>query len=215
VTIAYTGSLPKVTTLSPLPGGTVGHPYSKKLAVTGGVAPYAWSQVSGSLPAGVSLSSGGTISGTPTATGIAHFTAKVTDANGLTASKAFALTVRARASLKIYLKHQRIFRHRRHGRYLIRVTNTGGAATHGITRVALGLPPGLVMVQAGRGAGWRCHKTRHTSWCTHRAAIGAHSSTTIVVTIWVNARAGRTLFATASVSPSDNFYTDKVIIRRH
>jgi hypothetical protein len=215
VTIVYAGSLPTIRTASPLPGATVRHAYSKKLAAAGGVTPYTWSVRSGGLPAGLSLSAGGTISGTPTAVGTAHFTVKLTDTNGVTASKAFALAVHTRANLKIYLKHRGIFRHHRRGAYLIRVTNTGGSATTATTGVLLGLPRGLVTVRGGRGTWWQCHKTRHTSSCSRGAAIGAHSSTVIRVTVKVNARAGRTLFATASVSPSDNFSTDKVIIRRH
>jgi hypothetical protein len=215
VTIVYTGSLPTITTATPLPGATVQHSYSKKLAAAGGVTPYTWSVKSGGLPAGLSLSTGGTISGTPTTVGTAHFTVKVTDANGATASKAFTLAVHTKANLKIYLKHRGIFRHHRRGTYLIRVTNTGGSATTATTGVLLGLPRGLVTVHGGRGTWWQCRKTRHTSSCSRSAAIRAHSSTTIIVTVKVTARAGRTLFATASVSPSDNFSTDKVIIRRH
>ena len=59
--------LPPVTiTTTSLPGGTVGTAYSATLATTNGVAPYTWALASGSLPAGVSLASNGTITGTPT-----------------------------------------------------------------------------------------------------------------------------------------------------
>jgi len=51
------------------------------------------------LPAGLSLgASSGKISGTPTTTGGSTFTIKVTDSNGLVASRAFSLTVKAAAS---------------------------------------------------------------------------------------------------------------------
>ncbi len=60
---------PTITTGSPLPAGTSGTPYSQQLAATGGtvVTPgvYTWSLTSGSLPPGISLSSGGLLSGTP------------------------------------------------------------------------------------------------------------------------------------------------------
>ena len=50
------------------------------LAATGGITPYSWSIVSGSLPTGLSLDSGtGEISGTPTAYGTSNFTVEVTD----------------------------------------------------------------------------------------------------------------------------------------
>jgi hypothetical protein len=69
-------------TTSSLPDGTVGTAYSQTLAATGGVTPYSWAVVSGSLPAGLSLnSSTGEISGTPTTSETANFTVEVTDSN--------------------------------------------------------------------------------------------------------------------------------------
>jgi hypothetical protein len=67
----------QITTTS-LAGGTVGQPYSASLTVTGGSAPYTWSISGGSLPAGLSLSNAGTISGSPTSSGTFNFTVKVT-----------------------------------------------------------------------------------------------------------------------------------------
>ncbi|MHC4714723.1 MAG: Ig domain-containing protein, partial [Planctomycetota bacterium] len=56
--------------------------YSETLAATGGVTPYSWSIVSGSLPTGLSLNSGtGEISGTPTTGGTSNFTVRATDSN--------------------------------------------------------------------------------------------------------------------------------------
>jgi len=66
-----------ITTTS-LPGGTVGQPYSATLSVSGGTAPYSWSISAGSLPAGLSLSNAGTVSGSPTSSGTFNFTIKVT-----------------------------------------------------------------------------------------------------------------------------------------
>ena len=81
-----------IATQSPLPAGTVGGPYSQALSATGGTPPYSWS-VSGSLPAGLTLSSGGTISGTPTAAGSSDFTVRVTDSLAQTATKPFSLII--------------------------------------------------------------------------------------------------------------------------
>ena len=62
--------------------GDVGVPFnSGPMTVTGGTAPYMFSIVSGTLPAGLTLNtSTGAVTGTPTAAGT--FTVKVTDANG-------------------------------------------------------------------------------------------------------------------------------------
>ena len=80
---------------SPLTAGTVGTPYAEAFVASGGSPGYTWAITAGSLPAGLSLSAAGVISGTPTATGTSNFTVQVTDSAGRTASKAFALTINA------------------------------------------------------------------------------------------------------------------------
>jgi hypothetical protein len=64
---------------SSLPSAVPDIPYHAHLSATGGAGNYSWSIVSGSLPAGLSLSSDGTISGTPTAAGNPSFTVQVSD----------------------------------------------------------------------------------------------------------------------------------------
>jgi hypothetical protein len=64
---------PVITTASPLPGGTVGAPYSATFAVTGGTPPFgAWTTPT--PPPGLSLSAAGVLSGTPTTAGTFSFT---------------------------------------------------------------------------------------------------------------------------------------------
>ncbi len=63
-----------------LPEGFLGKPYSAQLQASGGILPYTWNVVSGTLPAGISLSPSGMFSGTPTTVGISNFTVQVTDA---------------------------------------------------------------------------------------------------------------------------------------
>jgi uncharacterized repeat protein (TIGR03803 family) len=84
---------PVITTNSPLPNGAVGSTYSQALAATGGTAPYSWSLPSGGLPTGLTLSSSGVISGTPTSTGTASFVVQVASVNGQSSTKAFGLTI--------------------------------------------------------------------------------------------------------------------------
>jgi len=69
---------PSVSTTS-LPVGQVGVPYSTSLSATGGTGPYTWSIAGGSLPAGLTLSPAGTISGTPTSAGTPAASYLVTD----------------------------------------------------------------------------------------------------------------------------------------
>jgi hypothetical protein len=67
-------------TTNALPNGEVGSVYSQNMTATGGVAPYTWSVVSGSLPPGLTLDPAtGSISGTPTTTSNSTFTISADD----------------------------------------------------------------------------------------------------------------------------------------
>src|SRR5262245_4340336 len=68
-----------ISTTSPLPPGTQGTAYSQNFAATGGITPYTWSAAPGTLPAGLSLTNGGRLSGTPTASGTFNFSVSVAD----------------------------------------------------------------------------------------------------------------------------------------
>lgn len=80
---------------SSLTAGTVGISYSQTLAATGGTTPFTWSKKSGSLPAGLTLSTTGVISGTPTTTGTNTFTVQVKDKVAKTATKSLSITINA------------------------------------------------------------------------------------------------------------------------
>jgi len=89
----------KITTTS-LPNGTLNVVYAgATLKATGGVVPYTWSLAagSGSLPAGLSLSGSGTISGTPTGTttGVFPITVQVQDSEvpAMTQTAALSITI--------------------------------------------------------------------------------------------------------------------------
>jgi hypothetical protein len=91
--VASALSVLTVLTPSTLPAGAVGNTYAQALSASGGVPPYSWSLVSGTLPSGVSLSSMGAITGTPVGAGTLTFTARVTDAASASATQAFSLTI--------------------------------------------------------------------------------------------------------------------------
>jgi hypothetical protein len=82
-----------ITTAAALSQAVVNIAWSQTLAATGGTAPYTWSVVSGSLPAALSLSTGGVVSGTPTASGAYAFTARASDHAAGYAEQAFSLNV--------------------------------------------------------------------------------------------------------------------------
>ncbi len=92
ITINPAGALSLTGTL---PNATVGVAYSQNLNATGGKTPYTFSVTSGSLPAGLTLSASGTVSGTPTTPGASTFTVTVTDSSSTpeTATNSYTLLV--------------------------------------------------------------------------------------------------------------------------
>jgi hypothetical protein len=62
-----------------LPNGTQATAYSQTLTASGGTAPYTFVITAGALPAGLTLTSAGVLSGTPTASGSFTFTVTATD----------------------------------------------------------------------------------------------------------------------------------------
>ena len=78
---------------STLPPPVLGSPYSIQLSAAGSGGPFTWSLLNGSLPNGLTLSTAGLISGTPTAPGTFTFTLQVTDSLNNSTSVPFTLTV--------------------------------------------------------------------------------------------------------------------------
>ena len=88
-----TGVQPIEVTGGVLPDGITTASYSQTLQAQNGKPPYTWSLLGGALPQGLALSAAGTISGTPSRTGGAVFTARATDSSGGFASASFTVTV--------------------------------------------------------------------------------------------------------------------------
>lgn len=77
-----------------LPAFVLNQPASFQIEVWGGTTPYSFQLVDGAFPAGLSIDSGGLISGTPTQATYDHTVwIKVTDANGCHLTQAFAVYV--------------------------------------------------------------------------------------------------------------------------
>lgn len=94
VVAAPTVILPATT----LAQGQVRTGYNATIApATGGTAPYSYAVTAGALPAGVSLSASGTLSGTPSAFGTSNFTVTATDSSTgsgpYTATQSYTLSI--------------------------------------------------------------------------------------------------------------------------
>jgi len=136
-----------VITTTSLSNGTVGVAYSATLGATGGVSPYAWSVVSGSLPAGLTLNSQtGAISGTPTSAGTSTFTAQVADSQSPadSAAKTFSVTINAAPVSPLNITTTSLPDARRSKSYSQTLQATGGVQPYAWS-LAQGsnLPPGL------------------------------------------------------------------------
>lgn len=64
--------------------GVPGLAYKQLMVATGGLQPYTWTISAGSLPPGLTLTTDGVISGTPTTTGVSSFTVQVVDSQSPT-----------------------------------------------------------------------------------------------------------------------------------
>ena len=81
--------------------GLIGQSYSDYVTVRGGKSSYTWTNDSGTIPAGLSMSPSGSslyLKGTPSVAKTYTFRLKVKDANGKTATKDFTITIASPAT---------------------------------------------------------------------------------------------------------------------
>jgi len=91
LSLTVNGDAPSISTAS-LPPGIVGTPYSVTLAGSGSATPLVWSAPSG-LPGGLTLSTAGVLSGTPTSETSTSVLIRLTDNIGLTDEVALDLDI--------------------------------------------------------------------------------------------------------------------------
>jgi hypothetical protein len=137
--------------------GQVGAPYSSAMFVTGGLGPYTFSVVSGSLPPGLTLNPDtGAIKGTPTTAGTYSFTVRVADSTSYdggavgTITKSCSITISApptnpTATCISITAVQ--------GVAITPVTMTASGGVAPYTFTASGLPSGLTMSTTGTISG--------------------------------------------------------------
>lgn len=133
-----------ITSPASLPTGQTGTAYAATtITASGGATPYAFSATG--LPAGLTISAAGVVSGTPTATGDFGVTVTATDAAGATATRSFTVSVRAALSIASPASLS-------NGTVGVAWTATtvgaaGGTGPYAFS--ATGLPPGLTISGAG------------------------------------------------------------------
>jgi len=127
-----------------LPDLVAGTPFSQALSSTGGTAPYTYSLESGGLPVGVSLTSGGVVSGTPTQRGAFSFTVRSTDSLGAFVTKGYSDTVDP-PTLSIPASGTAI----QSAPFSQTLTVTGGVAPHAFLLETGTFPAGITISSAG------------------------------------------------------------------
>jgi hypothetical protein len=146
-----------VITLSPatLPTGRVGPAYSQPITGSGGTAPYVFTITSGTLPAGLTLTTAGVLAGTPTTAGTTSVTIRGTDANGCFASVTYSIVIAAAVSVcpVITLAPATLPAAVVGTAYSQTITGSGGTAPYVFTVTAGALPTGLTLTTAGLLAG--------------------------------------------------------------
>ena len=88
----FEGGAPTITTVNP-PAGKVAVPHLLALEASGGVSPYSWTLVSGTIPPGLALSAQGVLSGQPLLAGIYTFRVRVTGADTASSEADLSLTI--------------------------------------------------------------------------------------------------------------------------
>jgi hypothetical protein len=118
---------------------------TQSVTASGGQAGYAYAKTSGSLPTGLSFSSAGAFSGSPSAAGTFSFTITATDAHGYTGSQSYSLTPVAPTftfgptslpSATPYIAYSQT------------LTTSGGVSAYGYSETGT-LPSGITLSTAG------------------------------------------------------------------
>src|SRR5262245_49120880 len=152
--VVNNATCPSITinpTNSPLPAGTMGTPYSLSFTGTGGTTPYAFRITVGALPGGLTLSSGGNLTGTPTTAGAYNFNVRATDANGCVDEANYDLVINNPACpiITVNPTNPALPPGATGMSYRQTFSAVGGASPHSFTVSAGVLPPGSSLLSEG------------------------------------------------------------------
>jgi large repetitive protein len=148
------GTCPAIT-VNPatLPDGQVGTVYTQTLTAVGGVPPYSFAVTAGALPAGLTLSTAGVISGTPTGAATYDFTVTVTDVRGCTGSRAYSIVIAPTACPTISVDPPLLADGTVGVPYSAMLSASGGTGPYAFAVTSGTLPDGLGLSSAGALSG--------------------------------------------------------------
>ena len=168
---------PLVITTSTLPPGTAGIAYAATtLTATGGDPPYSWSAQG--LPAGLTLSASGALSGTPSAAGTYAIPFTVTDSKKATTTAKIVLVIQTNA---ISITTTALPNGTVGSPYSFTVLSSGGVGSN--KWAATNLPQGLTMSQSGALSGTPTTAGQFVTVVTVTDAAGTVGVQTFTLTI--------------------------------
>ena len=162
-----------------LPSGVVGSVYTEQLGANG-VPPHQFTIGAGTVPAGLTLSSSGSLSGTPTMSGSYSFTVEVQDSQGCPGSRDYVLTIDCPS---IGIAPPTLAPATQDVPYLESLVASGGTPPYGFAVASGALPPGLVLGGAGRLFGTPTASGSFTFGIAARDAYGCTGTTNLTLLV--------------------------------
>jgi hypothetical protein len=213
---------PVFTDSTPPTSGVVGSAFAGYVFVASGTPAPTFAVGTGSLPAGLTLTSAGVLGGTPTAAGTSAFTVTASNSAGSVSTSSISITISVPTTdepdlairMKGELKDNSLLA------YEIRVTNLSPSIASGPVSVVDTLPEGVTFVRS-RGAGWSCTSPGRTVTCTLASGIAAGSSASLRIDASANSLVNVTVTNVASLTAADANLSNNVstvstrIPRRH
>ena len=181
---------PLIVTATALPNGTAGAAYpSTNLQASGGVPPYAWSVTTAAttFPPGLTLSSTGQITGTPTAAATYNFTVQVKDSQNTTATANLSILVNPGPTLlTITTTSSQLPTGTVSTAYpATNLTASGGTPPYAwsVTTAATTFPPGLILSGAGQITGTAAAAATYNFTVQVKDSLNATASASLSITI--------------------------------
>jgi len=178
----------EITSDTVLPGAEVGLAYEYAFTATGGAPPYTWVYTSGrgTRPPGLDLTSGGTLSGTPTTQGVYTFRVRATDGEGGQDEKTFSLTVNSEGQGQLDITTDTALPDGEVGTtYQLDFAASGGAFPYSweLVSAVTTLPTGLALTSGGTLQGLPVLEGVYTFQVRATDASGASTERFFVLTI--------------------------------